>query len=383
MILLGRATQNLCKKGRDKRAREVRRGNDAQKNPITATLYINKMTVSASATCVSASKETNEEEAASLLSSPIILLRNPLKGNSAAGGCKESNYEATTSLIGPYDIICGRCSTAFNNIGNRRFRVLISLNLKSYTNAKSKRDKGQVIYNVVRVFLDDIGARFLKRGGKNVFVELGEKEAREKVGHALRDMAVQQEQSQKALLQQQQQQDESKQQMEDFGNQPSRGQLNGRDQEGKEDDDGQTSSSSSSSSISSSPRSSASSAVKETRHKKRKNVTWSEAQCPAKKSFPALPRQAVRVHESAVASQTLLVDSISSMESSRRFDLGVQLPVESLSTCAQNLQEGRGGFVACGDDYSGKATAWHNRMNFTLAELEATAGILSFAMAAR
>ena len=41
---------------------------------------------------------------------------------------------------------------------------------------------------------EEVGARFLKKKGK-MFVELDEKHAREKVGHALRDLAVQQQQS--------------------------------------------------------------------------------------------------------------------------------------------------------------------------------------------
>lgn len=96
-------------------------------------------------------------------------------------------------LLGPYDIICGRCSTAFNNAGNRRFRATISLYLQRYNEARSREDKGDAIMSVVRILLDNIGARFLKKQG-NTWVELGEKKAREKVGHALRDMSVQEQQ---------------------------------------------------------------------------------------------------------------------------------------------------------------------------------------------
>jgi hypothetical protein len=98
-------------------------------------------------------------------------------------------------VLGPYDIICGRCSTAFNNVGNRRFRATISLYLQRYKEAKSREDRGDAIMSVVRLLLDDIGARFLKKRG-NTWVELGEKQAREKVGHALRDMSVQEQQEQ-------------------------------------------------------------------------------------------------------------------------------------------------------------------------------------------
>jgi hypothetical protein len=103
---------------------------------------------------------------------------------------------------GPYDILCGRTSTAFNNVGNRRFRVTISLNLQRYLQAKNRNDRIESIISVVRLLRDHIGARFLKRRG-NVWIELDENKTREKVGHALRDMA--------ATQQQQQQQDKEDQ----------------------------------------------------------------------------------------------------------------------------------------------------------------------------
>ena len=92
--------------------------------------------------------------------------------------------------LGPYDILCGRSGTSFNNVGNRRFRVTISINLQRYIDAPSRQDKGKVIKSVVRMLKDEVGARFLKKT-KNGYVEMGEKKMREKVGHALRDMAVQ------------------------------------------------------------------------------------------------------------------------------------------------------------------------------------------------
>jgi hypothetical protein len=98
------------------------------------------------------------------------------------------------SEIGPYDILCGRRKTAFNNVGNRRFRVTISLNLPRYLGAKSRHEKSAVIISIVRMLRNDVGARFLKREGKE-FIELDETQARGKVGHALRDMSVAQQQS--------------------------------------------------------------------------------------------------------------------------------------------------------------------------------------------
>jgi hypothetical protein len=125
---------------------------------------------------------------------PTISLMNTSRRVSIEGEASATVKSSTSQnlvVIGPYDIICGRCSTAFNNIGNRRFRFTINFNLQRYNDAKSRRDKTEVIMSVVQLLRDDIGARFLKLHGK-AWIELGEKQARGKVGHALRDLSVQQ-----------------------------------------------------------------------------------------------------------------------------------------------------------------------------------------------
>lgn len=81
----------------------------------------------------------------------------------------------------PWDIICGRCSTAFNNIGNRRFRVTISLNVVRYIDAPTRADKKLVITSIVDVLVNDAGARFLKRAKGGGFIEISKKEVRNKV----------------------------------------------------------------------------------------------------------------------------------------------------------------------------------------------------------
>ena len=93
-------------------------------------------------------------------------------------------------FVGPYDVVCGRNSTAFNNVGNRRFRVTISLNLQRYMAAKTRHERGEIILSVVKLLRDDLGARFLKIKGSKL-VKLNQTEAREKVAHALRDLALQ------------------------------------------------------------------------------------------------------------------------------------------------------------------------------------------------
>ena len=94
------------------------------------------------------------------------------------------------SSIGPYDILCGRSRASYHNVGNRRFRITIGAYLPKYINARTRYDKTSLIIFVVRLLHDDVGARFLKQNGVNMYVQLDEKEARKKVGHAFRDMVA-------------------------------------------------------------------------------------------------------------------------------------------------------------------------------------------------
>lgn len=94
----------------------------------------------------------------------------------------------TEEGVGCYDVLCGRHKAAFNNVGNRRFRVTVSLALDRYLQAKSRKDRSVVIASVAAL-VHSIGGRFLQRK-KGAWVELSEKEAHNKTGHALRDLAA-------------------------------------------------------------------------------------------------------------------------------------------------------------------------------------------------
>lgn len=90
--------------------------------------------------------------------------------------------------LGAYDVICGRDKEAFNNIGNRRFRVTVSLTLGRYQQAQSRKEKSTVIKSVA-ILVQNNGGRFLQKK-KGKWFQLNEKQTHEKVGHALRDMAM-------------------------------------------------------------------------------------------------------------------------------------------------------------------------------------------------
>merc|ERR1739838_572923 len=107
--------------------------------------------------------------------------KTPLKGNEKVEYIED---------IGHYDIICGRNNGAHNWVGNRRFRITIMMNLKRYTDAPTREEKTQVIKSVIEMLLDteEAGARFIKKVGEGMYVRLKDKQIREKVGHAFRDM---------------------------------------------------------------------------------------------------------------------------------------------------------------------------------------------------
>jgi hypothetical protein len=89
--------------------------------------------------------------------------------------------------VGPYDVLCGRSAFALNNVGNRRFRVTVSMALHRYLSTPTRTGKTKVIDSIV-ASVKSSGGRFLKWRNSQ-WIELDGKQAREKVGHALRDMS--------------------------------------------------------------------------------------------------------------------------------------------------------------------------------------------------
>lgn len=121
----------------------------------------------------------------------------------------DQQYRDAVRSLGPYDVVCGRGSVAFNNIGNRRFRIIIGMNVDKYSAIDGRFQKGIFIGNLVDALVCEMGARFFKQNKTDGrLVELTEAEIRKKVGHALRDMFAFQESQQ-----QQQQQDVKEQNM--------------------------------------------------------------------------------------------------------------------------------------------------------------------------
>ena len=88
-----------------------------------------------------------------------------------------------------YDVICGRGKDCFNHIGNRRFRVTIAINLKTYLEAKNKIDKSMVVNAIVdQVREASPQGGFVKLDRQTgTWYALDADGSREKVGHAMRD----------------------------------------------------------------------------------------------------------------------------------------------------------------------------------------------------
>jgi len=105
------------------------------------------------------------------------------------------------STVGPFDVLCGRDKESYNNIGNRRFRIMININLPKYMKCKTRPDRSKMILRLTNELREPCGKfRFLKRTKMtddngtdcSTLVVFDRHQSREKIAHALRDAAAQQ-----------------------------------------------------------------------------------------------------------------------------------------------------------------------------------------------
>lgn len=108
--------------------------------------------------------------------------------NTQSSTIRSSYSQNTIDSPGEWDIICGRNSGGHRSIGNRRFRVTVSMNMTRYVEAPTREAKTQIIESIVRTLQDDVGARFLKKINRRQYIQMNEKEVRNKVAHSMRDM---------------------------------------------------------------------------------------------------------------------------------------------------------------------------------------------------
>lgn len=91
-------------------------------------------------------------------------------------------YEA-----GPNDVVCGRGKGSYNRPGNKKFRALVQEYVPRYVNARTKLDKSMVLSAIVEKVREENGGRFIKQRKGGEWYEIGDEQAREKVGHAIRE----------------------------------------------------------------------------------------------------------------------------------------------------------------------------------------------------
>lgn len=92
--------------------------------------------------------------------------------------------------LGQYDVLCTRGKSAFNHSGNVRFRSIIESHFEEYGQCQTKLEKSLAVITIVeevRKLSPEGGfVKFCK--AKNCYVEVGDIKAREKIGHALREL---------------------------------------------------------------------------------------------------------------------------------------------------------------------------------------------------
>jgi hypothetical protein len=89
-----------------------------------------------------------------------------------------------------WDVCCGRGKRHWNHPGNLRFRQLIQSKLQRYMDTPTRSGKTLVVVSVVEEIRRS-GGHFLKQDASNEqWYDIGDAEARDKVGHSLRDQVT-------------------------------------------------------------------------------------------------------------------------------------------------------------------------------------------------
>eukprot|EP00542_Grammatophora_oceanica_P020457 CAMPEP_0194041208 /NCGR_PEP_ID=MMETSP0009_2-20130614/13103_1 /TAXON_ID=210454 /ORGANISM="Grammatophora oceanica, Strain CCMP 410" /LENGTH=383 /DNA_ID=CAMNT_0038684601 /DNA_START=227 /DNA_END=1378 /DNA_ORIENTATION=+ len=86
-------------------------------------------------------------------------------------------------------VLFGRSKEAFHNPGNIKFRQTISLSAPDYLSAGNRRNRSKVVVSVWEYLLIELKAEFYKLGSKRQWIRVSDREAKDKVSHALRDAA--------------------------------------------------------------------------------------------------------------------------------------------------------------------------------------------------
>ena len=84
------------------------------------------------------------------------------------------------------DVLCGRDKVAYSHVGNRRFRVIVSMNRERYQSCKPREAKTRITTEIIKSIRES-GGRFLQKNETTgLYEDAGDDYAHEKVSHALR-----------------------------------------------------------------------------------------------------------------------------------------------------------------------------------------------------
>lgn len=96
------------------------------------------------------------------------------------------------------DIVCGRGKGSYNRPGNKHFRSIVTSFIPTYIQSKTKIDKTTILNTIIEQVRSQHDAKtgrnaqFIKHSKREGWIEIGDEQAREKVGHAIREaMAAQ------------------------------------------------------------------------------------------------------------------------------------------------------------------------------------------------
>ena len=101
---------------------------------------------------------------------------------------RPTNINSVTTVAEPtdMDVLCSKDKSVAKHPGNVIFRERIELGTVLYASTSSKQDKMRITREIVSYMQDQYGSRFLKKTPGDVWVEISDQTARDKVSHALR-----------------------------------------------------------------------------------------------------------------------------------------------------------------------------------------------------
>jgi hypothetical protein len=90
---------------------------------------------------------------------------------------------------GEFDVVCGRGKGSYNAPGCKKLRALIREYIPEYVAARSKFDKTTVLSQIVDAIQSQNNhtAKFVKKDASGAWCEISNDQAREKVGHTMRE----------------------------------------------------------------------------------------------------------------------------------------------------------------------------------------------------